>query len=390
MTQSNKIQEVINFFKPYWTETPDDLIAGAIQNAIKRVPNNNLYIPDPETTIICPDYAGPIWKHKVLTGVVYDNSLFGVNMISNPDYPDLCTYTQTRKPWNKPVGDYMNFSLNGKLRSASLTESFPTKQDLLHLLSVLNLKQIEMIVGWAMNYAKQTQFEDAYNGNHNHGDVSMILNAAREVLEQKYPKEKITAIVKKETKETICRGCMKKCVLSAEYQLSRSGTHYYAVTVNGEVIHLDIHGKRLKEEVDLMISGKDATIATARKIVKKCPYYKKESVPPCDGCDKHCKIDTKQASPLDTIEVLKQEISAGNGRLSSDTPPYYIPTLNGAALNTHIQGEQLKTKITAEPTKEKAIAKAYEAVKECPCYKKYFEMKGMLFDGQVHRAQTEM
>lgn len=163
-------KKIVKFLKPYWTETRPEDITVAINETQAKWPGDDLFIPKPAEMIICPDAAGDPWRHNVLTGIYYDNSLFGYPLIWGNCFANI-TKNHTR-----PVTS-INVSLDNRAHEEFCLLADATKQDFLRLLATLNSKQIDMIVGWAKKHSKRERFYGHWDNN---GDVSLILNTIKE------------------------------------------------------------------------------------------------------------------------------------------------------------------------------------------------------------------
>lgn len=86
----------------------------------------------------------------------------------------------------------------------------------------------------------------------------------------------------------------------------------------------------------------------------------------CVGCEKLCVIGAKKLNPFDTLKILKQELSSGNGRTSSDTPQYYVPTLNGRKIKNTINKASIAMPILPTPDSDIALAQARIITYKCP------------------------
>ena len=86
----------------------------------------------------------------------------------------------------------------------------------------------------------------------------------------------------------------------------------------------------------------------------------------CTGCKKQCVIGAKKLNPLDTVKILKQELSTGNGRTSSDTPQYYVPTLNGRKIKKTINKASIAMPIQPTTDSDIALAQARIITYNCP------------------------
>ncbi len=181
---------------------------------------------------------------------------------------------------------------------------------------------------------------------------------------------------------------MKEIIAELKAKMKKPGTHilepidsnskiFWVRKGTTDLFDIDmVTAFGMEQEITLSIDGRTTKYYSATPsqpeyniLLEFFNYVKEQSLlyqEMCEGCEKQCVIGAKKLNPLDTVKILKQELSSGNGRTSSDTPQYYVPTLNGRKIKNTINKASIAMPILPTPDRDIALAQARIITYKCP------------------------